>query len=66
VEKKFTLKVTIPPNTSATVIVPATSTAAVTGKENGFLREVFSPFSRQDDSAVFIVESGNYVFTAQE
>ena len=62
---KFTLKVTVPPNTTATVFLPAKSKSSVTesglpaAKAQGvkFLRE-------QDGRAVYEVESGSYEFTS--
>ena len=64
---RFTLQVTIPANTTATVFVPARS--ADTVKEGGrpvkesrgvkFLRQ-------QNDRAVFAVESGAYEFEVAE
>jgi alpha-L-rhamnosidase len=65
--KKFTLNVTVPPNTTARVIIPATPAATVLEQGRGASRnDPLQPFSRDNESAVFIVESGNYVFTSQE
>ena len=57
---KFTLNVSIPANTTATVYVPAKSAAAVT-KTGGasFLR-------MENDRAVFAVESGDYTFVSSQ
>ena len=57
---KFTLKVSIPANTTATVYVPAKSADAVAKTEGAtFLR-------MENGRAVFAVESGNYAFTSRQ
>ena len=57
--EKFTLKVTIPANTTATVFVPAKSRAAVAQTDGAtFLR-------MENGRAVFEVESGNYTFKSE-
>jgi len=64
---KFSLKVTIPANITATVFVPAKSAEQVTesGKPAGQANGV--KFLRQEgDRAVFAVESGQYDFQARE
>jgi alpha-L-rhamnosidase len=56
---KFTLNVTIPPNTTATVFVPAKSPEALTKTEGAtFLR-------MENDRAIFEVGSGDYKFESQ-
>ncbi|MDR3703374.1 MAG: family 78 glycoside hydrolase catalytic domain [Candidatus Sulfopaludibacter sp.] len=59
----FTLNVTVPPNTSATVWVPAKSAAAVTesGKSAGGAKGV-KYMRSENGSAIFEVESGVYSF----
>ena len=57
---KFTLKVSIPANTTATVFVPAKSTAAVAKIEGAtFLR-------LENDRAVFAIGSGDYTFVSSQ
>ena len=63
---KFTLRVKIPPNTTATIYVPAKSVETVT--ENGRLvaecKDV--KFLRMTDGcAVFAVDSGQYEFESK-
>ena len=61
--KTFRLDVVVPPNTTATVWVPAKDAAAVTesGKPAAKMRGV--KFVRaQDGAAIFEVESGSYAF----
>ena len=63
---RFTLKVTIPPNTTATVFVPAKSAAKVTcdGQKLEAMPQV--KVLRQDgDRAVLAIESGTYEFAAK-
>jgi alpha-L-rhamnosidase len=63
---EFTLNVTIPANTAATVYVPTTDPKSVTegGKPVGQARGV--EFLRVEEcNAVFTVESGRYVFTSK-
>ena len=52
---KFTLKVSIPANTTATVYVPAQSATAVNAEGATFLR-------MENDRAVFAIGSGDYTF----
>ena len=64
--EKFTLKVTIPANTTATVFIPAKSTIGFT--ENGKPPEQSSSvkFLRQEnDRVVFAIESGSYTFESK-
>jgi alpha-L-rhamnosidase len=56
---KFTLNVSIPANTSATVYVPAQSAAAVKADSATFLR-------MENDRAVFAVKSGDYTFISSQ
>jgi hypothetical protein len=57
---KFTLKVSIPANTTATVFVPAQSADAVAKTEGAtFLR-------MENDRAIFAIESGNYTFVSRQ
>ena len=57
---KFTLKVSIPANTTATVCVPAKSADAVAKTEGAtFLR-------MENNRAVFAIESGNYTFVSRQ
>jgi alpha-L-rhamnosidase len=63
---KFSLKITIPPNTTATVFVPAKSIATVLehGKDARTSDGVWF-LRRQNDCAVFAVKSGDYDFTSE-
>ncbi len=63
---RFELDVTIPPNTRATVYVPASSAAKVTegGKPAAEARGV-KLLREEDAMAVFAVESGSYRFVAE-
>jgi alpha-L-rhamnosidase len=54
----LTLRVTVPPGTSATVRMPASSAAAVTAPGEAV------PFGYASGAASFIVPAGSYVFTA--
>ena len=56
---KFTLRVTVPPNTSATIHVPTTDPSQVT--EGG---KAVPPTRTTSDTAVFTVGSGRYEFVA--
>jgi hypothetical protein len=57
---KFTLKVSIPANTTATVFVPAQFADAVAKTEGAtFLR-------MENDRAIFAIESGNYTFVSRQ
>jgi alpha-L-rhamnosidase len=63
---KLTMDVTIPPNTTATVFVPAKDAASVTesGKPAGEAEGV--KFLRmENNAAVYAVGSGNYQFQSQ-
>ena len=61
---KFTESVTIPPNTSATVYVPATGVDQVREGANAASRSTGVTFLRMAvDAAVFEVQSGRYTFT---
>ena len=63
---KLTMDVTIPPNSTATVFVPAKDAASVTesGKHAGDAEGV--KFLRMENNyAVFAVGSGNYQFQSQ-
>ena len=65
-EKEFTLKTVIPPNTTATVFVPAISTDKVT--EHGKpveLSDGVKSLGIENGRAVFSVESGSYEFKSQ-
>ncbi|MDT8302035.1 MAG: alpha-L-rhamnosidase C-terminal domain-containing protein, partial [Sedimentisphaerales bacterium] len=63
---KFTLNITIPANTTATVYVPAGDIGSVTegGKPAAKAGNV-SLLRMEDDSAVFVVGSGNYRFESK-
>jgi alpha-L-rhamnosidase len=54
----LTLRVTVPPGTSATVRMPASSAAAVTAPGEAV------PFGYASGAASFVVPAGSYVFTA--
>ena len=61
--KKFTLNVTIPPNTSATVFVPAKSEQGVAENGSTAGQSAGVTFLRTEGGrAVFAVESGKYRF----
>ncbi len=63
---RFTLRVVIPPNTTATVFVPATSAAAVRESGRNLEKAEGVRFLRMDgDCAVLAVESGEYRFAAR-
>jgi len=63
---KFTLNVTIPANTTATVYVPAGDIKSVTeGGKPAVKAEAVSLLRMEDDSAVFAVGSGNYRFVSK-
>jgi hypothetical protein len=58
--EQFTLRVTIPANTSATVFVPLKSADVVPKTEGAtFLR-------MESDHAVFAIESGSYTFVSRQ
>ena len=59
----FTLEVSIPPNTSATVWLPAKDAASVTESGHPVARARSVKFLRTEgDAALFEIESGDYVF----
>jgi alpha-L-rhamnosidase len=59
----FTLSVSIPPNTSATVWMPAKDAASVTESGRPVARaHGVKSLRTEGDSALFEIESGNYVF----
>jgi hypothetical protein len=61
----FTLRITIPANTAATVFVPSKSSATVTESGVPVNRGTGVTFLRQEgDRSVFRVGSGSYTFTA--
>ncbi len=63
---RFTLRVVIPPNTTAPVFVPATSAAAVRESGRNLEKAKGVSFLRMDgDCAVLAVESGEYRFASQ-
>lgn len=65
-DNTFTLNVTIPANTTATVYVPTTAPESVaeSGKQPAQAKGV--QFLRMEDgNAVFAVESGRYVFASE-
>lgn len=66
-DAKFTLKVTIPANTTAEVFMPAREAGAVTegGRPIAQTRGV-KFLRREGDSDVFAIESGSYVFAAAQ
>jgi len=62
-DKEFTLKTTIPPNTTATIFVPATSADKVTEHGKPAERSAgVKPLGIKNGRAVFAVESGSYEF----
>ena len=64
-QKAFTLDVTVPPNSTATVWVPAKDAAAVTESGKPAAKAAGVKFLRAEDgAAVFEVESGSYSFQA--
>ena len=63
--RNFTLRVTIPPNTTATVVIPTTDAATV--QESGrpaAQSEGVSFLRAENQTAVFALASGDYTFTA--
>jgi alpha-L-rhamnosidase len=63
---KFALSVTIPPNTTATVFVPAASADAVTESGRPAMHSYGVSFLRTENGcAVFAVESGSYEFESK-
>ncbi|MHC4736168.1 MAG: alpha-L-rhamnosidase C-terminal domain-containing protein [Planctomycetota bacterium] len=64
--RKFTLNVTIPPNTTATVYVPAKSTGSVTESGQPARTSEGVRFLRMEDGrAIYDIGSGNYVFVSE-
>ncbi len=62
-KQTLTMDVTIPPNTTATVYVPATDVSAVTETGVAISKVMGVKFSRMENgAAVFVVESGTYRF----
>ena len=63
---QFTLRVTVPANTTATVYAPAASTDSVTESGRPAARSKGVKFLRSEDGrAVFEIESGSYVFKSR-
>ena len=63
---QLTMDVTVPPNTTATVRVPADHAASVTESGKPAAQAEGVTFLRlEDDHAVYHVESGAYVFTSR-
>ena len=63
---RFTLDVTIPANTSATVFVPASSADSVTEGGKPAAQAVGVQFLRMEDgSAVYLIQSGRYSFAVR-
>ncbi len=63
---RFTLRITIPPNTTATVFVPAESAEAVTESGRPAMHSQGVKFLRMENGcAVFAVESGRYEFESK-
>ena len=61
----FTLKVTIPANTTATVYIPTEKPNAVTESGRAIGKAPGVSYLRQEDGyALFAAESGTYSFTA--
>jgi hypothetical protein len=62
----FTLKVTVPANTTATVYVPARDAESVTESDRPAVRSKGVRFLRMEaDAAVYEVGSGNYAFVSE-
>jgi alpha-L-rhamnosidase len=62
---KLTLNVTIPANTTATVLIPAKSADAITESGKPLAKSPGVKFLRMDgDRAVLEVEAGNYRFVS--
>jgi hypothetical protein len=65
IENKFILDITIPPNTTATVYIPAQEIAAVTeGNRPAVNAEKVDFIQKQGNQAVFAVDSGRYQFAS--
>lgn len=63
--RRLTLDVTIPPNTTATVYVPAAAADSVTEGSRAAARSPGARFLRvEDNAAVFAVASGSYAFAS--
>ena len=64
--KTFKLSVTIPPNTTATVFVPAISATNITESGKSFQLSKGVKFLREENNyAVFAVESGTFSFESK-
>jgi alpha-L-rhamnosidase len=64
-KQQFTLSVTIPPNTTATVYVPATEGSEIMEGDRPVTQSPGVEFVRwENGAAIFRVGSGEYVFTA--
>ncbi len=64
--EKFTLRVVVPANTTATVFLPSRSESGVTESGQTIAKSKGVKFLRQEnDRAVFAIESGEYVFTSK-
>ena len=65
--RKFTLNVTIPPNTTATVYVPAKDSRSVTeGGKLAVVSEGVRFRAMEGNSAVYEIGSGHYVFVSED
>jgi hypothetical protein len=65
--KVFTLNMTIPPNTTATVFVPAKSEESVTESGKPAAQSVGVKFLRMEGGrAAFAVDSGEYSFKSEQ
>ncbi|GEM_PF-2387607 len=65
-DRVFTLNVTVPANTAATVYVPTANPQSVTESGNQPAQAKGITFLRvEDGNAVFAVESGRYVFASE-
>ncbi len=63
---RLTLQITVPPNTAATVLVPATEPRAITESGHDLARaQGVTPLGFKDGAAVLRVDSGRYTFEAQ-
>jgi len=61
----FNMDLVIPPNTAATVFIPAKDAGAVKESGKAIAESKGIQFLRMDNNkAVYIVESGHYAFTA--
>jgi hypothetical protein len=63
--ERFTLRASVPPNTTATIFLPAREGAAVQeGGADAAGRPGIRSLRREGDHAVYAVGSGHYVFTS--